>query len=155
MQEISYDFPYIYKGFLHENKVWFPYVDLWVYFDALELGWVACGRWNRLIVAWDCLYEWFEQFVLAALILVSGPLCTVWVITWVLQLQIGWIKFLGKLDTQGYNFHGLAKTWIGPEGRSKNRTSHRSGSIRVHWTVCLQIVISGATDLQMECSLMF
>ena len=53
---------YVDKGFLYENKAWFSYVDLWFDVDALELGWVACGRWNRLNVAWDWLGEWFVQF---------------------------------------------------------------------------------------------
>ena len=128
---------------------------------ALRISWClkdACGRWNRLYDACGCLIELFGWNVvkkLAALNLCSGSMYTVWVISGVLQLQIGWFKFLGKLDTQGYNFHGLAKVWIGPEGWSKNRTSHRSDSVRPHWTVCTKLGISGATDLQMECSLMF
>ena len=61
------------------------------------MWWVECVDGIRMHAVW---------------LWVSGPTSTVVSITWVIELQIGWFKFLGKLDTQGYNVHGLTKGWI-------------------------------------------
>ena len=109
----------------NDFRIWFRSLRLGcvgVLVDTIRIN-VACDYLN------DDLVDLFLK-MLAAWFFCSGPLHTVWVITWVLQLQIGWFKILGKLDTQGYNFHGLAKVLIGPEGWSKNRPKWQVWPVR-------------------------